>query len=985
MSRGDPARCCHLSFTLRSSRQLRGTNRFPAGLRNAVIVEWNNRVYTANMRHRHHGTIITLVVVVVVITGVINLRIAENAGAATSMVRTSRLAPPGPPDGASPIGPFSKTRSMSLDVVLAPSHPTQMASLMRSLYEEGSPEYHRWLTQPEFAQRFDPSPAAISQVESWLAGEGLHSTYKSGFAVQVSGPAAAVESGLGISLTNYRLGGGQEIHDATGVPLVPSEVAGTVLGVLGLDNAPRLTSHIVQDHAELAAGLIPHDEGLSPCVAAPPGSDIDTADQVGAAYGIGSLTNAGQTGAGQQVAVYELAPHVAADISTYEACFGLDNPVTTVAVDGGGTPGGGTTEADADIEQIATQAPGAAILSYEGPNTAQGSYDTWSDIVNQDRASVVSTSFGLCEPDSAADGIVTLEDMLFTQAALQGQTILAASGDSGSEDCYPPSGNLDTSMQVDFPASDPSVTAVGGTTLSSDGTQAAWNDCEGQADASCANLGDLAGGGGISRLEDRPNWQPAEWEWGGPGNACGTNCRDVPDVSANSGTPEVFYVEGSWGVYVGTSIAAPLVAGLVTDTAQACRSGRRGVIAQALYGLAADGVYGSALSDVTTGDNDLTRTYGGQYFPATPGYDPATGLGTPIAGGWSCPDVSSVSPPEALPGSEVTVSGLGLETAAVSFGGRIAQVVSETSTSATVLVPSGSGTVSVSATSVLGAGTTTGLFTYTPVPSPPPATTSSSSSGYDLVGQDGGVFVFPTNQAGGFFGSLPGLGVEVHDIAGMVPSPDDQGYFLVGQDGGVFSFGDAPFLGSLPGDGIVVRDVRGIVPTRDNRGYFLVGQDGGVFSFGDAPFLGSLPGEGIHVRDVVGIASTPSDGGYWVVAASGTVYAFGNAPNFGSVTDTASPVSGITPTPDGRGYWVVTQDGSVYDFGDAGSFGSLSSIGVSPSSPVTGLVPTADDLGYWLIGSDGGIFAFGDAPFVGSLPSLGIEVTDIVGAVPTTL
>ena len=490
---------------------------------------------------------------------------------------------------------------------------------------------------------------------------------------------------------------------------------------------------------------------------APPGAD--TPDEVGAAYGIGSLTGAGQNGAGQQVAVYELAPHIAGDISTFETCFGLHNLVSTVAVDGGGTAGGGTAEADADIEQIATQSPGASIVSYEGPNTAQGSYDVWSEIVNQDTATVVSTSYGLCEPDSVAAGVLTLEDALFSQAALQGQTILAASGDSGSEDCYPPSGNLDTSLQADFPASNPSVTAVGGTTLFTNGTQAAWNDCEGQAGVSCANLGNLAGGGGISRYETRPSWQPAEWE--GPGNACGANCRDEPDISANAGTPETFYVQGQWGLYVGTSIAAPLVAGLVSDTAEGCQSVRRGVIAQSLYGLAGAGEYGTALSDVTTGDNDLTRSYSGQFFPAGVGYDPVTGLGTPIASGWSCPEISSVSPTEAQPGSEVTIGGLGLETASVSFGGRIASVVSATATSATVLVPAGSGTVAVSATSLLGAGTTTRPFTYTPPTSPPPTIVSASFSGYDLVGQDGGVFVFPTNQSGGFYGSLPGLGVHV--------------------------------------------------------------------------------------------------------------------------------------------------------------------------------------------------------------------------------
>ena len=924
-----------------------------------------------------------LTVAVLLVMGITSsIVIANAAGAAPSMVREPRLAPPRPPRGAVSVGRMSKSQSISLEVVLAPSHQAQMASLLHSLYAVGSPDYHQWMSRGEFARRFDPSPAEVAAVESWLGREGLHPTYASGLAVHASGPASLIESGLGLSFNEYRLAGGQQVHVATAAPLVPSSVSGAVLSVLGLDNAPRLISHIVQDHSELDASQVPHAEGLSPCVAAPPGAD--TPDQVGAAYGIGSLTSAGQNGAGQQVAVYELAPHFAGDVSTFEACFGLHNLVSTVAVDGGGTAGGGTAEADADIEQIATQSPGASIVSYEGPNTNQGSYDVWSEIVNQDTAGVISTSFGLCEPDSVSAGVVTLEDALFSQAALQGQTILAASGDSGSEDCYPPSGNLDTSLQADFPASDPSVTAVGGTTLFSNGTQAAWNDCEGQTGASCANLGGLAGGGGISRYETRPSWQPAEWEWG-PGNACGTNCRNEPDISVNAGTPEAFYVQGNWGLYAGTSIAAPLVAGLVSDTAEGCLSARRGVIAQSLYGLAGDGDYGTALSDVTTGDNDLTRTYNGQSFPTAPGYDPATGLGTPIASGWSCPEVSSVSPMEAQPGAAVTIGGLGLETATISFGGRTANVLSATATSATVLVPAGSGTVTVSATSLMGAGTSARSFTYTPPPSPPPAIVPAAFSGYDLVGQDGGVFVFPTNQSGGFFGSLPGLGIHIQDIAGMVPSPDDGGYFLVGQDGGVFSFGDAPFLGSLPGYQVAVHDIKGIVPTRDNRGYFLVGQDGGVFSFGDAPFLGSLPGEGIRVNDVVGLAATPSGQGYWVVAGNGAVYAFGNASNLGSVTGNVSPVTGITATPDGGGYWIVTQDGSVYDFGDGGSFGSLTSVGVSPTSPVIGLVPTADDSGYWLVGSDGGIFAFGDAPFVGSLPGLGIQVTNVVGAVPTTL
>jgi len=367
-----------------------------------------------------------------------------------------------------------------------------------------------------------------------------------------------------------------------------------------------------------------------------------------------------------------------------------------------------------------------------------------------------------------------------------------------------------------------------------------------------------------------------------------------------------------------------------------------------------------------------------------------TGPGAPPP----APAVTGLSPTSGSTGGGTTVVITGTSftgATAVMVGANAATSFTVNSpTSITATFPGGAaGTVDVTVTTPVGTSAPTGADEFTYVPpqqqQPPPPPPPPPPSGYDLVGQDGGVFVFPTGQSGGYYGSLPGLGVHVNDIVGMVPSPDDKGYFLVGQDGGVFAFGDAPYLGSLPGLGISVHDIKGIVPTRDNRGYFLVGQDGGVFAFGDAGFLGSLPGEGIHINDVIGIAATPSDLGYWVVAGNGTVYSFGNASNFGSAIGTSSPVSGIAATPDGGGYWIVTQNGGVFTFGDAGYFLSLPALDVKPSRPIIGLVPTSDEKGYWLIGGDGGIFAFGDAGFVGSLPGLGIHVTDIVGAVPTSL
>ena len=281
-------------------------------------------------------------------------------------------------------------------------------------------------------------------------------------------------------------------------------------------------------------------------------------------------------------------------------------------------------------------------------------------------------------------------------------------------------------------------------------------------------------------------------------------------------------------------------------------------------------------------------------------------------------------------------------------------------------------TYSVRAISLDGQTYTTSI-TYSVVKAvevnPPPEV----KHGYDLVGSDGGVFVF----GGGFYGSLPGLGIHVNNVTGIVPTIKDDGYFLVGSDGGVFAF-NAPFANSLPGIGVHVNNIVGIVPTLDDKGYFLVGRDGGVFSF-NAPFANSLPGIGIHVNDIVGLAATADDQGYWLVGSDGSVYAFGDAHAYGNAPAGAV---GITVTHDGGGYWVVGANGAVTAFGDAVKFGDLPSLGISVSN-VVGIVVSPDSLGYNLFGNDGGVYSFGDAQYQGSLPGLGVKVDNVVGAVPT--
>ncbi|HEY1443708.1 MAG TPA: choice-of-anchor Q domain-containing protein [Acidimicrobiales bacterium] len=266
------------------------------------------------------------------------------------------------------------------------------------------------------------------------------------------------------------------------------------------------------------------------------------------------------------------------------------------------------------------------------------------------------------------------------------------------------------------------------------------------------------------------------------------------------------------------------------------------------------------------------------------------------------------------------------------------------------------------------------------------------TTGYDLAGTDGGVFVFPVGMTQGFFGSIPGLGIHINNIKGLVPTNNYNGYNLVGSDGGVFVFPlgmPAGFYGSLPGLHVSVNNVVGLVGTNNNHGYNLVGSDGGVFVFPtgqSAGFYGSLPGLGVHTNNIIGIVEQPDGGGYLLVGRDGGVFAFGDAKYLGSLPGsgiTVNNIVGIATTLDGKGYYLVGSDGSVYPFGDAVNHGSLPALHVTVNN-VTAIVPTADGGGYWLICTDGGVFAFGDAGFIGSLPGLKVTpVSPIIGAVQT--
>jgi subtilase family serine protease len=641
-------------------------------------------------------------------------------GSAAEFVRPTLLAPGKAPVGSIALGSLDPARQISLRLVLSPSHPDGLRTLLANLYDPASSAYHRWLRRGQFDATYGPSATYVAALDAWLKGVGLKPS-ESEFAVSISAPASKMGSALGTSFERYRSPSGQVGYLARRTPRIPTSLAGGLTGVIGLNTVARFKTPDQLGSGPARGGHASlgnlHADGLSACQAArsDAGSQYLTLDQVGAAYGLGALIANGQNGHGKTIGLYELADHFASDVDAYEACFGLSNRVSTVSVDGGGNSHGGlgTIEADLDIETAVTEAPGASIISYEAPyNGPAAAYDLWQVIVSDDAAQVISTSFGECEPEAEGDGAITSYTTLFEQAAAQGQTITAATGDFGSEDCVVPGVKHATTEEVDFPASDAWVTAVGGTTIPPSGPEVTWNDCQSDERAACAAKGEEAGGGGSSRYVSRPSYQPNVLSWPSA-QPCGRTCREVPDISANAGTKMVYISNSTWGYGPGTSFAAPLIAGLVADRNVGCTA-LTGLFNPALYALYREGAYGTAFVDITAGNNDLAGSNGGNY-PALLGYDAATGIGTPLAPGLSCPEVISVG--SGVRGGDVTITGLGLEKASFFFGGRAAKVVSADATRAIVVVPPGGGSVKVHATSVLGNGSESSRFTY-PTASP---------------------------------------------------------------------------------------------------------------------------------------------------------------------------------------------------------------------------------------------------------------------------
>ncbi len=648
---------------------------------------------------------------------------ADAASAAPVRLGSTPLVPA----GARLVGTLAGNTPLHLTVTLVPRDPSALAAFARDVSTPGSAVFRQYLSVAEFRRRFAPTEAQIAAVRTVLSSRGLTPgpVTANGLAMSISTTAAHAEGAFSVGLARYVLRGGRVAYANTTAPALDSSVAGLVQSLIGLNTlaAPRpLSSSRLA--AARARPLAPRvvTGGPQPCAQASAVNSSRpttyTADQIAAAYRFSSLYAAGNLGAGQTIALYELESFSASDIATYQACYGTATPVSQIPVDGGPTgSAGGGGEAALDIENLIGLAPRATILVYSGPNAAvdtpgSGPYDTYAAIISENRAKVISTSWGLCEPQEGATDAAA-ENTLFQEAAAQGQSIVAASGDSGAQDCTDQNGRPLGGLAVDDPASQPFVTGVGGTTLSAIGpppSETVWNDATKPGGPAGA------GGGGVSSLWPMPAYQsgapPAlnvinAASSGAPCSAATGFCREVPDVSANSDpyTGYAIYFAGRWLSIGGTSAAAPTWAALLalSNASPACAGIPVGFANSVLY-RAAGSVYATTFNDVVSGNNAYASPQG---FSAAPGYDMATGLGTPNAPTLSAAICDRVM--VSSPGTQTSVAGAltSLRISAISTAG------SSPTFSATGLPPGVS--LNPATGLISGVPTKTGLFKVTVV------------------------------------------------------------------------------------------------------------------------------------------------------------------------------------------------------------------------------------------------------------------------------
>jgi subtilase family serine protease len=602
------------------------------------------------------------------------------------------------------VGRLPATQTMQLNIVLPLRNQAELDNFLRELSDPSSGMYRRFLTVPEFTERFGPTQADYDAVVRFAKANGFTVVggTRDGMDVQIVGPVSAVEKAFHVTMGNYqhptedRIFYAPDREPTTNLPF-------QLWHISGMDNYSIPHPMFVKKSDYAAAHGIDAEKVVSHATTGSgPSASFLGSDMRAAYYGGTALT-----GAGQNLGLFEYLGTDLADLTTYYKNVGQTNnvPITLLSTDGTSTScvdtrAGGDcddTEQTLDMTQAIGMAPGlASLVMYIG------STDT-AIISAMTTHSPLPTTIGCSWGWTPADPSTL--NPYFQKMAAQGQNFFAASGDSSTW----------SSRNEAWPADNAYIVSVGGTDLVTASAGGAWKSETAWVDS----------GGGISPdAIPIPSWQQISGVINSS-NKGSTTLRNGPDVSANANF--TFYVCADQTTctandYGGTSFATPMWAGyiaLVNQQLAANGDPTIGFINPMIYAQNVTSSYGTDFHDITSGTS-------GSYSAVT-GYDLVTGWGSPngvglinaLTGGSSPTPNFSIS---ASPTSVSVVQGSNgsstISTAVVDgFNAAIALTASGQPTGVTVtfnptsIAAPGSGSSSMSM--AVASTTATGTYTIT--------------------------------------------------------------------------------------------------------------------------------------------------------------------------------------------------------------------------------------------------------------------------------
>lgn len=543
------------------------------------------------------------------------------------------------------VGHYVTSEPMTVGIMLATNQQGKMDNLLQQLYDPASPLYHHWLHKGAVDATFGATAAQLALVKNYLLQAGLHLQKNPGsLFIVASGTSAQLEQAFHTTINDYRRPDGSTFFANSTTLQIPQAWQGIVEGVFGLSNAEQRVPLLASSQARNEHHAIAH-YGAGPAGGLTP-------TQIAGIYDANPIYTI--LGQGVTLGLFEQSGYTPGDAAAYESQFGLTTvPQQYIPINGGPTDHKGAGEVALDVEMMAALASSVnSIELYEAPNNDLGTQLGYYQIAEDDTANAISTSWGICEALVSSQTRLS-EAQSFKIMALQGQSMFAASGDNGAYDCLS-SNPSNGALQVDDPASQPYVTAVGGTSLATadpgsnpnptypTGQETSWNtNC---TPTTCYDKSGAGGGGGNSKLWKQPTYQTgpgvSEKKYSKSGSWCkqsaGIPCREVPDISLNADpasgyavyctdTGDSYCLSSGWTVIGGTSAAAPLwaaIAGLADSYLIAHGKSTVGFLNPYLYQLNATTGYSNVFHDIGKGKGS------NGFYPTGAGYDMATGMGS---------------------------------------------------------------------------------------------------------------------------------------------------------------------------------------------------------------------------------------------------------------------------------------------------------------------------------------------------------------------